>query len=201
MLLKVGDAAEYLGVSISTLRRWETEGKLIPERTAGNQRRYDTSVLNRFRDKDKVKQYTIAYSRVSSSDQKEDLLRQTKSISDYCIARGYQFRVIEDVGSGLKYNKKGLQELITLVCTGEIERIVVNYKDRLIRFGYEMLEQVCELNNVEIEVINLTEDKSYEEELVEDVLSIITVFSARLYGSRSHKSKKMKAEVEKVMKE
>lgn len=201
MLLTVGKAAEYLGVSISTLRRWEYEGKLIPERTIGNQRRYDTSKLSRFKLKRSSNRYTIAYARVSSSNQKGDLVRQTKVISEYCTTRGYQFRVIEDIGSGLKYNKKGLQEIITCVCSGEVERIVVNYKDRLIRFGYEMLEQVCKLNDVVIEVINLTEDRTHEEELVEDVLSVITVFSARLYGSRSHKSKKMKEEVEKVIKE
>ncbi|MBM7555528.1 recombinase family protein, partial [Halanaerobacter jeridensis] len=88
--------------------------------------------------------------------------------------------------------KKGLKELIKLIESREIGRIVVNYKDRLIRFGYEMFEQMCELNDVKIEIINHTEDKSYQEELVEDVLSIITVFSAKLYGSRSHKLKKIK---------
>ena len=84
-----------------------------------------------------------------------------------------------------------MRELIELICSNQIERIVVNDKDRLIRIGFELIEQLCSIYNVRIEVINLTEDKTYEEELVEDVLSVITVFSAKLYGSRSHKSKKI----------
>lgn len=195
MLLKVGEAAEFLGVAKSTLRRWETEGKLIPIRTAGNQRRYEKESLIKFRSANKPsKKYTIAYARVSTSDQKEDLARQVDNISNYCIAKGYQFEVIQDLGSGLNYKKKGLTSLIEKVCSGEVERVVINYKDRLVRFGFEMLEQICSIHGVEIEIINLTQDKTYEEELVEDVLSVITVFSSRLYGSRSHKANKIQKE-------
>ena len=109
--------------------------------------------------------------------------------------------MISDLGSGLNYNKKGLRELIEWICSNRIERIVVNYKDRLIRFGFELIEHLCSIYNVTIEVINLTEDKTYEEELVEDVLSVITVFSAKLYGSRSHKSKKMIATNQALLRE
>ena len=105
------------------------------------------------------------------------------------LAERYRFRIIRDIGSGINYRKKGLTELIGLVYSGEAERIVVNYKDRLVRVGYEMLEEVCRLNEVEIEIINSTSEDSDEEELVKDVLSIITVFSSRLYGRRSHKNK------------
>jgi len=104
------------------------------------------------------------------------------------------------LGSGLNYNKKGLKELIELICSQRINRFIINYKDRLIRYGYEIIENICELNGVEIEIINHTEDKTYEEELVEDVLSIITVFSSKLYGSRSHKIKKIKEEFMKLIK-
>lgn len=114
---------------------------------------------------------------------------QVKTVSDYYSAKGYQFKILQDLGSGLNYNKKGLKELIQLICHKEIERVVINYKDRLIRFGYEIIEQLCLINNVEVEIINHSEDRNYEEELEEDVLSVITVFSARLYGSRSHKTK------------
>ncbi len=98
------------------------------------------------------------------------------------------------MGSGLNYKKKGFQELVSRICSNEIERIVINYKDRLIRFGYEIIEQLCDIYNVKIEIINHTEDKTYEQELVEDVLSIITEFSAKLYGSRSHKSSRIQKE-------
>ncbi|MEQ8155931.1 MAG: IS607 family transposase [Clostridiaceae bacterium] len=189
--LSIGEASKILGVAVSTMRRWEAEGRLIPERTVSGHRRYDREALLNFKyHKENVK-LTIGYCRVSSSDQREDLARQIKTVSDYCAAKGYQFKIIEDLGSGLNYNKKGLKELIELICHKEVERVVINYKDRLIRFGFEIIEQLCLINDVDIEVINYSEDKNYEEELVEDVLSVITVFSARLYGSRSHKIKKI----------
>lgn len=191
-MLSIKEASEFLGVSIDTLRRWERIGKITSLRTEGGHRRYEKKELIKFKKDDSLEhRITIAYCRVSSSDQKEDLQRQIENVSQYCIANGYQFQVISDLGSGLNYNKKGLRELIELICSNQIERIVVNYKDRLIRFGFELIEQLCSIYNVRIEVINLTEDKTYEEELVEDVLSVITVFSAKLYGSRSHKSKKI----------
>ncbi len=191
MYLSIKEAATFLGVAESTLRRWEKEGKLTPERTSGGHRRYSRELLTALRNKKDNNKITIGYCRVSSSDQKEDLKRQVENVTNYCIANGYQFRLIEDLGSGLNYKKKGLKELLLLIESREIERIVINYKDRLMRFGYEMLEDVCRLNNVKIEVINHSEDKTYEEELVEDVLSIITVFSSRLYGSRSQKTRKI----------
>ena len=201
MKMAITEAAKFLGVDISTLRRWEDEGKIKPERTRGGHRRYDKDELLSLSNKRKNIKLTIAYARVSSSDQKEDLERQINNVSSYCIARGYQFKVISDLGSGLNYNKKGLIELLDLICSNEIERIVINYKDRLIRYGYEIIEEVCKHHNVSIEVINHTDDKTYEEELVEDVLSIITVFSSRLYGSRSHKTKRVIDEKKKIMTE
>ncbi len=120
-----------------------------------------------------------------------DLERQISTVSNYCVAKGYQFRIIQDLGSsGLNYSKKGLKELINLISTKEINKIVINYKDRLIRFGYEMIEELCDLNGVKIEIINQT---------VEDVLSIITVFYFKLYGSSSHKSKKIRDDFYKLI--
>lgn len=192
-MLTIKEASEFLGVSVPTMRRWEKEGRITSYRTNGNHRRYDKNNLIRIKCKDDDSfKITVAYCRVSSSDQKQDLQMQIDNVTNYCIANGYQFKVISDLGSGLNYNKKGLKELISLICSEEIDRIVVNYKDRLIRFGYEIIEQLCSIYNVKIEVINHTEDKSYEEELVEDVLSVITIFSSKLYGSKSHKSKKIK---------
>ena len=201
-MLSIKEASDFLGISIDTLRRWERMGKITSMRTQGGHRRYDKKELIKFKLGDSSEnRITIAYCRVSASDQKEDLQRQIDNVSQYCVANGYQFRVISDLGSGLNYKKKGLQELIELICSNSIERIVVNYKDRLICFGFELIEQLCSIYNVKIEVINLTEDKSYEEELVEDVLSVITVFSAKLYGARSHKSKKMIATNQALLKE
>lgn len=200
MLLSIADAAEFLGVCQDTLRRWERAGKITTHRTTGGHRRYDSEELIKFKNKKPDSKYTVAYCRVSTNDQKDDLKRQIDAVSMYCIAKGYQFKVISDLGSGLNYNKKGLKELIELICSNEIERIVINYKDRLIRFGYELIEQLCQIYHVEIEIINLTEDKAYEEELVEDVLSVITVFSSKLYGSRSHKAGKLIAANKEILK-
>ncbi len=199
MKYSVNKASEILGVSISTLRRWEEEGKLIAERTPGGHRRYDSTKLTRFINKKENKRLTIAYARVSSNDQKEDLARQINNIETYCIANGYQFKTIKDMGSGLNFNKKGLNDLIDLICSNEVERVVVNYKDRLMRFGYEMFEEFAKYHEVTIEVINLTEDKTYEEELVEDVLSIITVFSSKLYGARSQKTKELIKKLKEIL--
>lgn len=191
-MLKIQDASKFLGVSSETLRRWEKAGKIKSYRTDGNHRRYSKTDLIKLKSYTKSDdKITIGYCRVSSSDQKDDLKRQIDNVSTFCIAKGYNFKIISDLGSGLNYNKKGLKELIELICSKSIDRIVINYKDRLIRFGFEMIEQLCLIYDVEIEVINHTEDKTYEEELVDDVLSIITVFSSKLYGSRSHKSKKI----------
>ena len=190
-MLTIAEASAFLGVHSDTLRRWEREGRITSHRTEGGHRRYEKQDLVKLKNPKSSEKYTVAYCRVSSGDQKDDLKRQIESVSMYCTAKGYQFKVISDLGSGLNYNKKGLKELIDLICSNSIERIVINYKDRLIRFGFEMIEYLCSIYNVKIEIINLSEDKTYEEELVEDVLSVITVFSSKLYGARSHKTKKI----------
>lgn len=192
-MYSIQQASELLGVSISTLRRWEEEKRLIPKRTHGGHRRYTAQDLLSINPHLQLaeERITIAYCRVSSNDQKQDLERQVERVSDFCIAKGYSFQVIRDIGSGLNYKKKGLLQLIEMIESNQVERVVVNYKDRLLRFGYELFQKICELHQVQIEIINHTEDKSYEEEMVEDILSIITVFSSRLYGSRSHKKKQI----------
>ena len=194
--LSIGEAAKEFNISINTLRNWEKDGRITCYRTEGNHRRYDRKELSHIFEKNRPNvnlkhRITIGYARVSTYGQKEDLERQIKVLTNYCEIQGYRFRIIEDFGSGLNYNKKGLKELIELICQGKVERVVLNYKDRLIRFGYELIEQICKVNNVEIEIINETNSISNEQELVEDVLSVITVYSSKLYGSRSHKNKKI----------
>lgn len=197
-LISIAEAANLLNVTQTTLRNWEKSGKLTAYRTTGGHRRYsrqDVLALVETRTKSLKEQLedkiVIGYARVSTSRQKEDLNRQVNVIQNYCEKRGYCFKIITDIGSGVNYTKKGLQELIEMLCTGKVERIVINYKDRLLRFGYELIEQICKIYDVKIEIINQTDAIIYEKELVEDVLSIITVYSAKLYGSRSHKNKKI----------
>jgi putative resolvase len=188
----IGEASEALGVSITTLRRWEVEGKLIPERTAGRQRRYDLAKLKPalFHAAPQDRK-TIAYARVSSHEQKEDLERQKQVLELYCARQGWTFEVVTDVGSGMNYHKKGLKRLLDDIIEGRVGRLVVAHKDRLLRFGAELIFAICEAKEVEVLIINKGVDTSFEEDLAQDVLEIITVFSARLYGSRSRKNKKL----------
>jgi putative resolvase len=202
-MYSIEEASSILGVHPNTLRRWERIGKISPYKTEGGHRRYSPNELLRINPTAKLAntRITIGYCRVSSSDQKEDLKRQIEYVSTYCISKGYSFQVIDDVGSGLNYNKKGLRKLINQIQSNEVERIVINYKDRLIRFGFEIIEQLCEFHDVKIEIINHTKDRTYEQEMVEDILSVVTVFSARLYGSRSHKQKRIVKTTKEVLEE
>ena len=192
-LLSISEAAELLGVSKTTLRRWESEGRLLPdERTAGGQRRYKlTSIKPQIARNNNLVKKTLGYARVSSHDQKVDLIRQKEVIELYCSAQGWSFEVIDDLGSGMNYNKKGLKRLLNEILSGEVGRLVITHKDRLLRFGAELVFAICEIQNIEVVIINQGGETSFEEELTKDVLEIITVFSARLYGSRSRKNKKL----------
>ena len=123
--------------------------------------------------------------------QKNDLDRQHAALEAYCAAQGWRTQVIRDLGSGMNYRKKGLQELLELILHRRTVRLVVTHKDRLLRFGAELVFSLCELQGIEIVIIHQGEQPSFEEELAQDVLEIITVVSAKLYGSRSHKSKRL----------
>lgn len=188
--IKIGEAAQILGVSIQTLRRWEEIEYLLPDRRSkGNTRYYD---LDRLMNKKIVEnEWTVAYARVSSHDQKEDLARQAEVLSNYCAKQGWNFQVIQDLGSGMNYQKKGLKTLIGLILDKKMSRLVLTHKDRLLRFGAELIFALCEAKHIEVVIINKGDEISFEEELAQDVLEIITVFSARLYGSRSKKNKKL----------
>ncbi|WP_153016368.1 IS607 family transposase, partial [Clostridium tepidiprofundi] len=119
-----------------------------------------------------------------------DLERQIENVKTYMYAKGYQFEIITDIGSGINYNKKGLNQLIDMITNSEVDKIVVLYKDRLIRFGYELIENLCNKYGTTIEIIDNTE-KTEEQELVEDLIQIVTVFSCKLQGKRANKAKKM----------
>lgn len=196
--ISIGQAAERLGVSISTLRRWEAQGKLVAERTTSGHRRYSIEQLARLGANSAqevscvpASRITIGYARVSSSDQKADLERQKEVLELYCSAHGWTHEVISDLGSGMNYRKKGLNRLLGLILSGKVGRLVITHKDRLLRFGSELVFSLCEEMNTEVVIINQGTETSFEEELAKDVLEIITVFSARLYGARSRKNQKL----------
>ena len=203
-LVPIHEAAEALGVSAQTLRRWEREGRLLPdERTAGGRRRYDLARLKpeEFRSQAEAVRKTVAYARVSSHDQKDDLERQKQVLELYCARQGWTFEVIADLGSGMNYHKKGLKKLLEAIIEGQVGRLVITHKDRLLRFGAELVFAICEAKNVEVVILNQGEDTTFEEDLAKDVLEIITVFSARLYGSRSRKNQKLLDSVKKAVEE
>lgn len=188
-LVKIGEAALVLGCSVSTLRKWEASGELLPARkTLGGTRYYDLTELLQLGDVDAP---TVGYCRVSSTDQKADLVRQHEMLEAYCAAKGWRSEIIRDLGSGMNYRKKGLQQLLEMILRKKMRRLVISHKDRLLRFGAELVFALCELQGIEIVIIHKGEQPSFEEELAQDVLEIITVFSARLYGSRSRKHKKL----------
>ena len=194
MKISIGQAAKELGVSIPTLRRWEAEGEIQAERTPKGHRRYDLAQLRGLKpyETSKTNRPTVCYARVSSHDQKEDLVSQAALLERFCAANGWTYEIVQDLGTGLNYNKRGLQQLIKRICSGTVGRLVLTNKDRLLRFGSELVFSLCEAYNTEVVIINQGEQPlSFEEELSQDVLEIITVFSARLYGSRSHKNRKL----------
>jgi len=190
----IGEFATLIGKTPQTLRDWNKKGTFLPQHvTDGGTRYYSQEQLNQFLGLKGVVTNTkkvIGYCRVSSNKQKDDLVRQVENVKIYMIAKGYQFDVITDIGSGLNYNKKGLNQLIDMITDSKVEKVVVLYKDRLLRFGFEIIENLCSKYGTTIEIIDNTE-KTEEQELVEDLIQVVTVFSCRLQGKRANKAKKM----------
>jgi len=188
--------SKLVGKTPQTLRNWDKNGVLKPHHTSTNGYRYYSEeqikqVLHIKTDNPKI---VIGYCRVSSSKQKNDLERQIDNVKTYLIAQGKPFEIISDIGSGINYNKKGLQNLIQRIESGEVEKVVVLYKDRLIRFGFELIEYIAKLNQCVIEIIDNAE-KTQEQELVEDMIQIVTVFACRLQGKRANQAKKFAIEL------
>ncbi len=196
MQLSVSQVAALLGISIGTLRRWDKDGYLKPSfRTMGGHRRYDLHYLEeRFFDKkpslEKSACRALAYCRVSSSNQKVDLATQVRKLSLYCQQHFANFEVIEDLGSGLNYKKPGLRKLFRLIFQQQITHLVINHKDRLLRFGSEIIFDLCEHFGIKVIIIEAAPSKNFEEELAADVIELMTVFSSRLYGRRSQQNRK-----------
>ena len=187
---------QMLGVSAQTLRNWDKEGKLKPSYVKSNGYRYysEDSILSYTQErKTKKNLNVIGYARVSSEKQSDDLERQVNNIKQYLSSKYETFDIITDIGSGINYKKPGLLKLIEKINKKEVDLIVVLYKDRLLRFGFELVEYFAELNNVIIEVLDKI-DKNQDEELVEDLGQIITVFSCKIQGKRKGKTKQILSE-------
>ena len=175
-----GEATRILGVCDRTLRYWEEQGKITAIRTAGGQRRYDITTYTTGTTGDRV---IILYARVSSTKQKEDLQRQC----EYLQSQYPDGELVKEVGGGLNYKRKKMLTILERVMSGNVKRIVVTYKDRLARFGFDLLQWFCTKHSCEIVVLDKVE-LSPEREMVEDILSILHCFSARLYSLRKYSS-------------
>ena len=183
------EAKKILNVTTMTLRRWDESGKIETMRTTGGHRMYNIEKYmreNRGNKKMTDVREDICYIRVSTNKQKEDLDRQR----EYMKKRYPKNKIIEDIGSGINFNRTGLKKIIEMGIEGKINKLIVAYKDRLTRFGYEMIENIIKkYSGGEIIIINKTERKNAQEELAEDVIQILNVYTAKMNGLRKYGNK------------
>ena len=197
---RTGEVAKALSVSRKTVRKWIKEGKIKAERTLGGQYRIPESEVRRLLGKPGNR--AVIYARVSASDQRTDLERQVQHLREYCAARGYMVvETLTDITSGLNEKRHGLNKLFQLVNRGEVDVVVITYKDRLTRFGFRYLEAYFASHGVRIEAIFGEEPKDMRQELVEDLIAIVTSFAGRLYGMRSHKKRKVVEALEQALRD
>lgn len=200
-ILSISEAASLLGVSDETLRNWERDGKLTPFHTEGGHRRYYKTDIEKLAGtyiepaKVSAGNRVGIYCRVSSHEQKQkgDLERQVGRMTTEALKRGYSIvSVFDEVGSGMNDNRKKLQKLFELVEKKEIDIVLVEHKDRLSRFCFNYLVSYFNSYGVKIEIAEITIGRAYEQELVEDILSLMASFSAKVYGRRSSQNRKKK---------
>ena len=197
------EVCRLLGVSYVTLRRWIKEEKIRAIQTLGGKYRIPESEVKRLLSGVEAREVkAVIYARVSSSDQKSDLERQIEYLTEYCTAKGYRVAdILSDIASGLKTDRRGLLKLFNYIVNRQVDVIVITYKDRLTRFGFEYLEYFFRQYGVKIEVVYGGEPKNAHQELVEDLLAIVTSFAGKLYGMRSHKSRRVVQGFKKLLKE
>lgn len=189
-MLKPKDFAEKIGVTVKTLQNWDNDGTLKAQRTPANRRYYTEEQYLEYIGQGKSSQRkVVAYARVSNAGQKDDLANQVEFLRNYANGKGIILdEVITDIGSGLNYKRKKWNQLLDSIMSNEIDTVYITYKDRFIRFGYDWFEKLAHKFNTQIVVLN-NPDLSPTEELTEDLVSIIHVFSCRIYGLRKYKKK------------
>ncbi len=191
----VTEFSNLIGVSVKTLQRWDRDKRLIPFRTPTNRRMYTDKHLTQFvgEIKPRTIRSTIVYARVSSQSQKPDLENQIKVLETFCSGSGFVVdEWIKEIGGGLNFKRKKFTKIIDKIILGQVERLVIAHKDRLARFGYDLIIHLCEIHNCELVVMN-NESLSPEQEMVEDVMTVLHCFSARLYGLRNYRKSLEKA--------
>jgi len=197
-LYTIKEAKKLLGVTTWTIQQWDRQGKIKCVRTVGGRRRIPESEIKRILGL-KEERAVVGYARVSSTAQKGDLERQKQLIEDYAKERGYgEIRMLIDIGSGLNENRKSFLRLLEMVAERKVSKVIVAYKDRLTRFGFETLSRMFQAFGTAIEVIN-HEEKTPRGELVEDLITIVSHFAGKLYGVRSHKYREVVEGVRKLV--
>ncbi len=186
-LYTLKEAKMLLGVCTKTIQRWDREGKVRVVRTSGGRRRIPESEILRIQGEERRKGRVIGYARVSSPSQRDDLERQVALVKN----RGVE-EVLTDVGSGLNEKRRNFRKILKMVAERKISHIVISYPDRLTRFGFQTLKNLFSAFGTEITVIKEDQYKSPQEEMVKDLITIISHFSGKLYGTRSHKNKQNK---------
>ena len=185
-IYKIGEFAKLLNRTPRTIRRWEAAGLIEARRLPSGHRYFDDSDLQKVRGIPVPERRTVVYCRVSSKGQKEDLKRQTSAMQQWALARGLVVdEWVEETGGGMNFRRPRFLSIVDQVCRGEIGTLVVAHKDRLMRFGFDLMEHLCELNDCRLIVVN-QQDLSPEKEMVDDLLAIVHTFSCRLYGMRKY---------------
>ncbi len=201
-LLHPKEAAYELGVSTKTIHRWDQAGKLRTVRTVGNQRRIPIEEIARLRKQgERAAERCVLYARVSSVRQEQDgnLARQTTRLREAATSRGYEVvQVITEQASSLNERRKGMKKLLALIGEQAVDVVLIEYPDRLVRFGFGYLEQAFSWKDVRLEVSEPPKQQEPTEELIQDMLTIVTVFAGRLYG---HRAKGLRKRVETALKE
>lgn len=189
-MMKPKEMAERLGVTVRTLQIWDKKGILKAYRTPTNRRYYTEEQYLEYTGQPlQNKRLNVAYARVSNNSQKDDLKNQISFIRQYVNAKGVILDdVITDIGIGLNYNRKNWNKLLEKVMQNEIDTIYITYKDRFVRFGYEWFERLCKMHDTKIVVLNNVET-SPTQEMINDMVSIVQVFSGRLSGLRKYQTK------------
>jgi putative resolvase len=201
-LYTTSEVAKIFGVSYVAVKKWAYAGKIKYIKTPGGKYRYPESEIRRLLGEQMPKGKVAIYARVSSADQKEDLERQKQKLIEYAKSKGYQdIEVIEDTASGLNENRKGLNKLLKLVTERQVEAVFITHKDRLTRFGFKYLEAFFSSYGCRIETMDSEKVKEPQQELVEDLIAIVTGFAGRIYGARSRKRRELVEAVENAVRD
>jgi len=190
MLLSIQKVKETYNISRSTLINWEKEGLITPIRTPKGRRRYKKEDIEKLLGmiEEKSKPKVILYARVSTKKQEEYLGNQIRRLEEYANLQGWQYEVISEIASGVNENRRGLLKLLNKIKRGEVQKVVIEYPDRLARFGFEYLKFFMESFGVELIVLNGKEnEQDVNKELAEDLIAIVTSFAARIYGQKGGK--------------